>query len=101
MDNNLKKRIHNMYLRDCVMAWADVILLWLAVGFVLISISSILDDPVIQWVMIISSALLVLFNTTSVWAMTHHYAEDKDFIYGLDIKHLDQNRAAKNDARVN
>jgi hypothetical protein len=27
--------------------------------------------------------------------MTKHYAEDKEFIYGLDIKHLDENRAAK------
>ena len=84
-----------MYLRDCIMAWADVLLIWLAVGFVLISILSILEDPVIRWVMIISSALLVLFNTASVGAMTKHYAEDKDYIYGLDIKHLDENRAAK------
>ena len=77
------------------MAWADVLLIWLAVGFVLISILSILEDPVIRWVMIISSALLVFFNTASVGAMTKHYAEDKEFIYGLDIKHLDENRAAK------
>ena len=84
-----------MYLRDCIMAWADVLLIWLAVGFVLISILSILEDPVIRWVMIISSALLVFFNTASVGAMTKHYAEDKEFIYGLDIKHLDENRAAK------
>lgn len=101
MNNNLKKRIQNMYVRDCIMAWSDIILIWLAVGFVLISISSIIDDPLIQWVMIISSSLLVLFNTASVASMTKHYAEDKEYIYGLDIKHLDENRAAKNDARVN
>lgn len=95
MNNNLKKRIHSMYQRDCIMAWSDIILLWLAVGFVLISISSILDDPLVKWAMIIASAFLVLFNTASVGAMTRHYAEDKDHIYGLDIKHLDDNRAAK------
>lgn len=95
MNNNLKKRIHNMYVRDCIMAWSDIILIWLAVGFVLISILSIVDDPLIKWVMIISSSLLVLFNTASVASMTKHYAEDKEFIYGLDIKHLDENRAAK------
>lgn len=95
MNNNLKKRIHNMYVRDCIMAWSDIILIWLAVGFVLISISSIVDDPLIKWVMIISSSLLVLFNTASVASMTRHYAEDKEYIYGLDIKHLDENRAAK------
>jgi uncharacterized membrane protein YeiB len=77
------------------MAWSDIILIWLAVGFVLISISNIVDDPLIRWVMIISSSLLVLFNTASVASMTRHYAEDKEYIYGLDIKHLDENRAAK------
>lgn len=95
MNNNLKKRIHSMYLRDCIMAWSDIVLIWLAIGFVLISILNIVDDPIVRTVLIISSALLVLFNTASVGSMTKHYAEDKDFIYGLDIKHLDENRAAK------
>ncbi|WP_339776316.1 hypothetical protein [uncultured Methylophaga sp.] len=77
------------------MAWADIVLLWLAIGFVLISILSIVEDPFIRVVLIISSALLVIFNTASVAAMTKHYAEDKNFIYELDIKHLDENREAK------
>ena len=85
-----------MYVRDCIMAWLDIVLLWLAVGFVLICILNIVDDPIVKVVMIVSSGLLVLFNTASVGAMTKHYAEDRDFIYGLDIKHLDENRAAKN-----
>lgn len=95
MNNNLKKRIESMYKRDCVMAWSDIVLLWLAIGFVLISILSIVEDPFIRAVLIISSALLVIFNTASVAAMTKHYAEDKNFIYELDIKHLDENREAK------
>lgn len=95
MNNNLKNRIESMYKRDCVMAWSDIILLWLAIGFVLISILSMVEDPFIRVVLIISSALLVIFNTASVAAMTKHYAEDKNFIYELDIKHLDENRAAK------
>lgn len=95
MNKNIKKRIQNMYVRDSIMAWSDIFLLWLAIGFVLISILSIVDDPIVTTVLIVSSALLVLFNTASVGAMTKHYAEDKDFIYGLDIKHLDENRAAK------
>ena len=28
-------------------------------------------------------------------AMVKHYKEDKDFIYGLDIKHLDEMRGHK------
>lgn len=94
MKQDLQSRIQRMFMQDCAMAWFDVLLLWAAVGFVLVSILSIVQDANIRLAMYIGSGLLVLFNTASVAAMTSHYAEDKDFIYGLDIKHLDANRAA-------
>lgn len=94
MKQDMQSRIQRMFLQDCAMAWVDVLLLWGAVGFVLVSILSIVDDPQIRLAMYCGSGLLVLFNTASVTAMTSHYAEDKGFIYGLDIKHLDANRAA-------
>jgi hypothetical protein len=34
-----------------------------------------------------------------VFAMTKHLKEDKDYIYGLDIQHLDANLAAKQQNR--
>jgi hypothetical protein len=40
-----------------------------------------------------------VFNTASVYAMTNHLKEDKDYIYGLDIQHLDANLAAKQQNR--
>ncbi len=95
MKQDLQSRIQRMFLQDCAMAWVDVLLLWAAVAFVLISILNIVDDPNIRLAMYVGSGLLVLFNTASVLAMTTHYADDKDFIYGLDIKHLDANRAAE------
>lgn len=52
------------------------------------------EDGSIRMALYISCAVLVLFNTASVAAMTSHYAEDKEFIYGLDIKHLDDNKQA-------
>jgi hypothetical protein len=90
-----KKRMNDMYLRDCLMAWFDVVLLWGAVIFVLIAILGIVQDSNIRLMLYISSFLLMLFNTASVFAMTKHFREDKAFIYGLDLKHLDANRAAK------
>jgi len=95
MKENIKKRMNDMYMRDCFMAWFDVALLWAAEAFVLIAILNIVKDDNIRLVLYISSAMLVLFNTASVFAMTRHFGEDKDFIYGLDIHHLDANRAAK------
>ena len=96
MRNEINKRMNDMYLRDCLMAWFDVALLWAAVSFVLIAILGIVQDSNIRLVLYIASFMLMLFNTASVFAMTKHFKEDKEFIYGLDIKHLDANRAAKN-----
>ena len=95
MSKELVIRIHNMYLRDCLMAWFDVALLWATVLFVLYAILGIVQDSEIRLALYIASALLLLFNTSSVFAMTRHFNEDKDYIYGLDIQHLDINRAAK------
>ena len=94
MKQDLKSRIQRMYIQDCLMAWVDVCLLWVVVGFVLYSILGVVADPNIRLMLFIGSGLVVLFNTASVAALTSHYAEDKDFIYGLDIKNLDINRAA-------
>lgn len=94
MKQDLKSRIQRMYIQDCLMAWTDVLLLWAVVGFVLFSILGVVTDPNIRLAIYIGSGLVVLFNTASVAALTGHYAEDKDFIYGLDIKNLDINRAA-------
>ncbi|MGT2466842.1 hypothetical protein ACVOMV_20465 [Mesorhizobium atlanticum] len=32
---------------------------------------------------------MLIFNTAAILAMLNHYKEDKDFIYGLDIKNAD------------
>lgn len=93
MKRDLQHRIQRMFLQDCAMAWFDVLLLWLAVAFVLVSVLAVVDDAAIRTALAVGSGLLVLFNTASVAAMTGHYADDKAFIYGLDLKHLDANRA--------
>lgn len=95
MSKDIRQRMNEMYMRDCLMAWFDVALLWAAVIFVLIAILGIVQDTNIRLVLYVASFLLMLFNTASVFAMTRHFKEDKDFIYGLDIKHFDANRAAK------
>lgn len=95
MSKAIKARINEMYQRDFMLAWFDVALLWAAVIFVLIAILGIVEDSNIRLVLFISSAVLLVFNTASVYAMTKHLKEDKDYIYGLDIQHLDANRAAK------
>lgn len=92
MKQDLKSRIQRMFMQDCVMAWFDVLLLWAVAAFVLYDTLAFVEDGNIRMALYVACGILVVFNTASVAAMTSHYAEDKDFIYGLDIKHLDANR---------
>jgi hypothetical protein len=93
MKQDIKSRIQRMYVQDCAMAYVDALLLWVSVLFVLNSVMEIVPDSNIRAVMVVSSVLLLIFNTASVFAMTRHFNNDKQFIYELDIMHLDQNRA--------
>ncbi len=99
MSKDIKTRMNDMYQRDCWLAWFDVVLLWATVIFVLFAILGIVEDSNIRLALYISCAVLLVFNTASVFAMTKHLKEDKDFIYGLDIQHLDANLAAKQQNR--
>ncbi len=99
MTKEIDPRIHSMYLRDCFMAWFDVALLWATVLFVLYAILGIVEDSNIRLAMYVSCAILLLFNTASVRAMTKHFSDDKEYIYSLDLKHLDAHRAARANER--
>jgi hypothetical protein len=92
MANDLESRIDAMYSRDRIFAWGFVIALWATVLFVLLAVQSYIADSSILVVCWIAAAVLLLFNTTSIWAMVRHYGHDKSHIYGTDIKHLDAGR---------
>ena len=38
---------------------------------------------------------LILSTAAAIIAMLRHYVEDREFIYGLDLKHLDEMRARR------
>jgi hypothetical protein len=54
-----------------------------------------IPDSGVRIVALIAAAAVLIFNTASIGAMVKHYEEDKDFIYGLDIKHLDAAKQKK------
>ena len=78
-----------MYRRDVRGAWVFVILLWVAILFVLIMTWPYIPDSGVRIAVLIGAAAILIFNTASIYAMVKHYAEDKEFIYGLDIRQLD------------
>jgi hypothetical protein len=85
-----------MYRSDVRGAWAFILALWVAVLFVLFMSWPHIPDSTVRIVALIAAAAVLIFNTASIAAMVKNYAADKEFIYGLDIKMLDEARKHKN-----
>lgn len=92
MSSDLSARIDKMFRLDRLWAWAFVVVLWCVVGFVLFMIYPLAGNGGVGTVLIVAALVLVVFNTASMGAMVQHYAHDKEFIYSLDIRHLDESR---------
>lgn len=86
---DLNERIEAMYRADVRGAWTFVAVLWIVVLFVLFMSWPHIPDGGVRIVALVAAAAVLIFNTASILAMINHYAEDKEFIYGLDIQHLD------------
>ncbi|MFZ1468953.1 MAG: hypothetical protein WAT09_08220 [Paracoccaceae bacterium] len=81
-----------MHRRDVLVAWAFVIGLWLAITFVAYSTWNLAPNSTARALLLCAGAVVLVFNTAAILAMLRHYREDRDFMYGLDIKFLDQAR---------
>ena len=84
-----------MHRRDVQIAWAFVVGLWLSIGFVAWGTWDLAPDGASRTLLLIGGVIVLAFNTAAILAMLQHYREDRDFIYGLDIKFLDEARVRK------
>lgn len=89
---NLEERIDRMHGRDRLGAIAFVVALWIVMLFTLLTIWPAITNGALHALLVVTAVLVLLFNTAAIWAMLKHYREDKHFIYGLDLKHLDEMR---------
>ena len=81
-----------MHKRDVQLAWAFVVGLWVAMIFVAIATWDLAPSGGARTLLLIAGAVVLLFNTAAILAMLRHYREDRDFMYGLDIKFLDESK---------
>ena len=93
--SDLDQRIEAMYRGDVRGAWAFVAVLWIVVLFVLFMSWPHIPDSNVRIVALLAAAAVLIFNTASIAAMVKNYADDKHFIYGLDIKMLDEAKKHK------
>lgn len=87
---DLNQRIEAMHKRDVKVAWAFVIGLWFSVIFVAWATWGLAPTSGARTLLLIGGAIVLVFNTAAILAMLRHYREDRDFMYGLDIKFLDE-----------
>ena len=88
-------RIEAMHKRDVLVAWAFVAGLWCAMIFVAIATWDLAPNDTARMVLLAGGAVVLLFNTAAILAMLRHYREDRDFMYGLDIKFSDEARGRR------
>jgi tetrahydromethanopterin S-methyltransferase subunit G len=92
---DLDQRIEAMHRRDVKVAWAFVIGLWCAMIFVAIATWDLAPSGGARTLLLIGGAIVLIFNTAAILAMLRHYREDRDFMYGLDIKFSDEARGRR------
>ncbi|WP_226934773.1 hypothetical protein [Pseudogemmobacter faecipullorum] len=93
--SDLSKRIEAMHRRDTTVAWAFVLGLWFAIIFVALGTWHLAPSTAARSALLVGGAVVLMFNTAAIVAMLGHYREDRDFMYGLDIRFLDEARAAR------
>ncbi|MCV9962933.1 hypothetical protein OIU34_13570 [Pararhizobium sp. BT-229] len=89
-DAHLATRIDKMHSRDRTGLIIFITVLWCTMLFALVTIWPYISVPAIRIILTIACGLVLAFNTAAIVAMLRHYQEDKHFIYGLDLKHLDE-----------
>jgi ABC-type polysaccharide/polyol phosphate export permease len=84
-----------MHRRDVAVAWAFVLGLWLAMAFVMWATWDIAPSAAARTLLLAAGAVVLVFNTAAIVAMLGHYREDRDQIYGLDLRFLDALKARR------
>ena len=89
---DLNQRIEAMHKRDVLVAWAFVVGLWCAMIFVALATWDLAPNGTARILLLVGGAIVLIYNTAAILAMLRHYREDRDFMYGLDIKFQDEAR---------
>jgi hypothetical protein len=95
MAGDLKSRIDKTFNHDRIWATGFVIVLWAVMLFVMFAVRPYIADSGIEIVCWIALGAVGLFNTASITAMLRHYNNDKQRIYSIDIRHLDEMAARR------
>lgn len=89
MKNQNDPRVERMFSGDRFASLIALATLWAVYAFVFFKIIPLSGGGDVLYVLAGGAALVLLFNTASIFAMLSHYGDDKQHIYGLDLHYLD------------
>ena len=99
---DFRGRIEAMFGRDRLFGWGFVVFLWVTYVFTYWAIMSVWHSEAeggIKIALIISGILVLVYNAASMGALIKHYSEDLEFIYTVDLRHLDSLKEARKQKR--
>jgi hypothetical protein len=98
-DAEVQAQMQSMLDRDRVMAYGFVIALLIVLPFILIAIWDNVPSTGVKVVLLVSLAIVLLYNVASMVALVRNYQRNRDFVYRRDVAHL-RERAALRAART-
>lgn len=98
LEEDVRRQMEAMFKRDRLMALGFVAALLVVLPFVLVAVWSAAPSTGVKVVLVVSCAIVLLYNVASMFALIDNYRRDRDFIYRRDVAHL-RERAALRAAR--
>lgn len=83
-----RAKMDKMYRRDTGLVVVFIIFVWLVLGFVLISVSSLAPNDLIRNVILAAGAMAVIFVTSSLIAVLVHLKKNRVGIYNEELCHV-------------
>jgi len=88
LDGNAAK-VDRMYRQDTGLVVIFIVLVWLALGFVLISISSLASNDLVRDVTLGAGSLAGIFVTSALIAVLVHLKKNKAEIYKDELRQIE------------
>ena len=97
-DAEVQRQMEAMLSRDRIMAYGFVVAMLVVLPFILIAVWNDVPTTGIKVVLVLSCAVVLIYNVASIVALVRNYRQHRDFVYRRDVAHLRERaafRAAK------
>ena len=98
LEADVRRQMETMFRRDRLMGIVFVVAMLVVMPFVLIAVWGHAPSTGVRVVLVVSCAIVLIYNVASMLALIDNSRRDRDFIYRRDVAHLrerDALRAAK------